>query len=60
MHFEASSRSSALSGIAVILVMQIESGEVIQTIVLAGIGGISSYLVTVGLKFLIAYVRKKY
>lgn len=60
MQFDTSSRISTFSGMALILLMQIESEEVLKTIVLAGIGGISSYLFTVGLKFLISHFRKKF
>jgi hypothetical protein len=39
--------------------MQIESGEVLKTVVLAGLGGISSYLFTLAVKFLLIRFRKK-
>ena len=59
MYFDSSQRISAFSGIVLILIMQIESNEVIKTIVLAAIGGISSYVFTLVLKFLLRRFRKK-
>ena len=59
MYFDSSQRISAFSGIVLILIMQIESNEVIKTIVLAAIGGISSYVITLALKFLLRRFRKK-
>ena len=52
-HFDSSQRISAFSGMALILVLQIESGEIIKTVVLAAIGGVSSYLFTLAFKFLL-------
>lgn len=60
IQFDASQRIGTLGGMALIVLMQIDSSEVIKTIVLAGIGGISSYLCTVVLKHLIIYLRKKF
>ena len=60
MYFDSSQRISAFSGMALILVMQIESGEIIKTMVLAAIGGISSYLFTLAVKFLLIRFRKKF
>lgn len=60
MQFDDSQRISAASGMALIVLMQIESDEVVKTIVLAAIGGVSSYLFTLGVKFLIFYFRKKF
>ena len=59
MQFDVSQRISAASGMALIVLMQIESDEVVKTIVLAAIGGVSSYLFTLVVKFLIFYFRKK-
>lgn len=55
MQFDVSQRISAASGMALIVLMQIESDEVVKTIVLAAIGGVSSYLFTLVVKFLIFY-----
>ena len=60
MYFDSSQRISAFSGMALILVMQIESGEIIKTMVLAAIGGVSSYLFTLAFKFLLIRFRKKF
>ena len=60
MYFDSSQRISALSGIALIVLTQIESHEVIKTVILAGIGGISSYLFTLAVKFLLIRIRQKF
>ena len=60
MQFDDSQRISAASGMALIVLMQIESDEVVKTIVLAAIGGVSSYLFTLGVKFVIFYISKKF
>jgi hypothetical protein len=59
MYFDSSQRIGAFSGVALIVLMQIESGEVLKTVVLAGLGGISSYLFTLAVKFLLIRFRKK-
>lgn len=60
MYFDSSQRISAFSGMALIVMMQIESSELIKTAVLAAVGGISSYLFTLGVKFLLIRFRKKF
>lgn len=60
MHFDSAQRISAVFGMPLIVLIQIGSDEVYKTIVLAGIGGLSSYLVTMGVKYLITYVKKKF
>ena len=60
MYFDTSQRISAFSGMALIVMMQIESCELIKTAVLAAVGGISSYLFTLGVKFLLIRFRKKF
>lgn len=60
MNFDTSQRVGAFSGMALIVLLQIESGEVLKTVVLAGIGGVSSYLFTLALKFLLIRFRKKF
>ena len=59
-HFDSSQRISAFSGMALIVMLQIESGEIIKTAVLAAVGGISSYLFTLAVKFLLIRFRKKF
>lgn len=60
MYFDSSQRISAFSGMTLIVLLQIESGEILKTIVLAGLGGISSYLFTLAVKFLLIRFRKKF
>ena len=59
MQFDTAQRISAASGMALIVMMQIQREEVIRTIILAGLGGMASYLFTLLLKFLIVYFKKK-
>ncbi|RST28638.1 hypothetical protein [Chryseobacterium lacus] len=44
---------------ALILLMQIDSSEVLKTMLLAGIGGASSYLCTLAVRVLLSHIRKK-
>lgn len=60
MYFDSSQRISAFSGMALIVMMQIESSDLLRTVVLAAVGGISSYLFTLGVKFLLIRFRKKF
>ncbi|WP_312819208.1 hypothetical protein [Kaistella carnis] len=59
MQFDTAQRISAASGMALIVMLQIQREEVIKTIVLAGLGGMASYLFTLILKFLLLYLKKK-
>lgn len=60
MYFDSSQRISAFSGMALIVMMQIESSDILRTVVLAAVGGVSSYLFTLGVKFLLIRFRKKF
>lgn len=60
MHFDSSQRISAFSGMALIVLLQIESSELLKTAVLAAVGGVSSYLFTLAVKFLLIRFRKKF
>lgn len=60
MLFGNAQRVSAFSGMALIVLVQIESEEVIKTVILAGIGGISGYLFTLAVKFLLIRLRQKF
>lgn len=60
MYFDSSQRISAFSGMALIVVLQIESSEVLKTVVLAAVGGVSSYVFTLAVKFLLIRFRKKF
>lgn len=58
--FDTAQRISAASGMTLIVLLQIQREEVVKTIVLAGLGGMASYLFTLLLKFLILYLKKKF
>ncbi|WP_234110719.1 hypothetical protein [Chryseobacterium sp. R2A-55] len=62
MPFDSTLRLSTFSGMALTVLMQLQLGseEVLKTVVLAGVGGVSSYLFTIGLKYLIHYYKKKF
>ncbi len=60
MQFDTAQRISAASGMTLIVLLQIQRDEVIKTIILAGVGGMASYLFTLVLKFLMIYLRKKF
>ena len=60
MQFDTAQRISAATGMALIVLLQIQREEVIKTIVLAGLGGMASYLFTLILKLLILYLKKKW
>lgn len=60
MYFDSAQRVSAFSGMALIVMIQLSDGEVFKTIILAGLGGISSYLFTLAVKFLLLRIRKKF
>lgn len=60
MYFDSSQRISAFSGMALIVLTQLDSDEVIRTAVLAAIGGVTSYLVTLLIKFLLLRIRQKF
>ena len=60
MQFDTAQRISTATGMALIVLLQIQREEVIKTIVLAGLGGMASYLFTLILKLLILYLKKKW
>lgn len=57
--FDAVHRNSATFGMLLIVLVQLRNEEIIKTVILAGIGGIASYLFTLGLKYLLDYLRKR-
>lgn len=59
MHFDTSQRFSALCGMVLIVLVQIQNEELLKTVILAGLGGTASYLFTFGIKYLIYFIRKK-
>ena len=60
MQLDTAQRISAACSMALIVLLQIQREEVIKTIVLAGLGGMASYLFTLILKLLILYLKKKW
>jgi len=58
MYFDNAQRVSAFSGMTLIVLTQIESQEVIKTVILAAVGGISSYLFTLAVKILLIRLRQ--
>ena len=59
MLFDTSQRVGAAGGMALVLLVQLESSEILKTVILAAVGGTSSYLVTLAVKFLLHRLRKK-
>ncbi|MBP0613802.1 hypothetical protein J8J42_12205 [Chryseobacterium sp. cx-311] len=59
MLFDTSQRVGAAGGMALVLLVQLESSEILKTVILAAVGGTSSYLVTLAVKFLLYRLRKK-
>lgn len=57
--FDAAHRNSATFGMLLIVLVQLRNEEIIKTVILAGIGGIASYLFTLGLKYMLDYLRKR-
>lgn len=60
MYFDTSQRISAFSGMTLVILLQINSEEMLRTVVLAGLGGVSSYLFTLAVKFLLLRLRQKF
>lgn len=60
MYFDSPQRISAVSGMALVILTYPESQEVLKTIILAGIGGVSSYLFTLAVKILLIRLRQKF
>lgn len=52
-------RNSAAFGMLLIVFVQLQNEEIIKTVILASIGGTASYLFTLGLKYLLDYLRKR-
>lgn len=59
IQFDAAQRTSTTCGMVLIILVQLQNEEIVKTILLAAIGGTASYLFTLGLKYLIGYLRKK-
>ncbi len=60
MYFDTSQRIGALGGMALVLIMQPGTGEILKTTILAAVGGVTSYLVTLLIKFLLIRIRRKF
>lgn len=56
---DSGQRYSAALGMILILLIQLQQEEIVRTILLAAIGGAASYLITIFLKYVIGYFRKK-
>lgn len=52
-------RNSATFGMLLIVFVQLQNEKIIKTVILASIGGTASYLFTLGLKYLLDYLRKR-
>ena len=59
IQFDAAQRISTTCGMVLIILVQLQNEEIVKTVLLAGIGGTASYLFTLGLKYLIGYLREK-
>lgn len=56
---DSAQRYSAALGMILILLLQLQQEDIVRTVLLAGIGGAASYLITMFLKYVIGYIRKK-
>ena len=52
-------RNGTLSGLLLVLLVQVSSTEILKTIVLAATGALVSFLVTVGLRWAQLWYRKR-
>ena len=59
MPLDSAQRYSTAAGMLLIVLIQLRGEEIVRTVLLAAIGGAASYLITVCIKFVTAYVRKK-
>jgi len=55
-----SQRAGTVGGLALVLLVQLESAEILKTVILAAVGATSSYLVTLTVKFLLRRCRQKH
>jgi len=56
---DSAQRYCTAVGMLLIVMIQLRSDEITKTVILAAIGGAASYLITLLIKYLIAYLRKK-
>ncbi len=57
MHGDVYQRASALFGMGLVMLIHFEEHEILKTVLLAGLGGGSSYLVSQLVRNLISYIR---
>ena len=58
LNFTDHTKPATIGGITIILLDNINSGDVLKTIVLAGIGAIVSFIISLALKYCISKWRK--
>ena len=51
-------RAGTIGGFALVLLTQLNSSDMVRTAVLALIGGVVSFAVSMGLKLLVRYLKK--
>lgn len=56
-NLDFNTRAGTLGGVFFVLILQL--GEVVKTMALAGIGAVVSFLVSMGLKWVVGRVRKR-
>ena len=59
MPLDSAQRYSTAAGMLLIVLIQLRGEEIVRTVLLASIGGAASYLITVCIKFVTPYLRKK-
>ena len=57
--FDNTTKAGTASGTLLTIFVNINSADVLKTIILAGIGAVVSFLVTVGLKYLYRLIKRK-
>jgi len=59
MYGDGIQKGSTLFGMLLVVIVQFQNDEVLKTLLLAGLGGASSYLCSYAVKFLIFYIRNR-
>ena len=59
MPLDSAQRYSTAAGMLLIVLIQLRGEEIVRTVLLAAFGGAASYLITVCIKLVTAYLRKK-
>lgn len=60
MHFDWAQRISTVSGMILVLMLQIESSEIVKTVILAATGGVTSYVCTLLIKILLIRLGRRF